>query len=184
MAAGAARRFGDCKALQPLGDTHLLGSAITRLNQADIEDIRIISGAWHEKMQHASLQGATLHYCQNWPLGLGHSIAYGVEQVEHADGILILLADQVAVTSEDILRLTQAFDGQRSVCAYYADRRGVPAIFAVQHWKALTALEGDQGARQLLQQNDTIVAIDMPNAAIDIDTKEQLDVFRAKNYTR
>lgn len=180
MAAGAASRFGDCKALQPLGDNSLLGSAIARLSQAGIEDIRIISGAWHEKMLQAPIQGATLHYCQDWQRGLGHSIAFGVEQVDQADGILILLADQVAVTSEDILRLQQAFDGQHSVCAHYANRKGVPAIFAPRHWPALMALEGDRGARQLLQQHDAIVAIDMPNAAIDIDTKEQLEGFRAQ----
>ena len=180
MAAGAASRFGDCKALQTIGDTNLLGRAIARLSQAGIEDIRIISGAWHEKMQHAPQFGATLHYCQDWQRGLGHSIAFGVEQVDQADGILILLADQVAVTSEDILHLLQAFDGQHSVCAHYADRKGVPAIFAPQHWPGLMALEGDRGARQLLQQDDAIAAVDMPNAAIDIDTKEQLERFRAQ----
>ncbi|HSG60326.1 MAG TPA: nucleotidyltransferase family protein [Pseudomonadales bacterium] len=180
MAAGAATRFGACKVLTDIGGTTPLQLAIKNLQAIGIDDIRVISGAWHQHLVSAELAHAKLMYCEQWQLGLGHSIAFGATSVTEADGILVLLADQVALTKQDLQCLIEAFDGNKSVCAYYSNRRAVPAIFAKQHWPNLRRLKGDRGAQQLLNEDSEIVAIDLPHAAFDIDTKEQLDLFRAQ----
>ena len=55
--------------------------------------------------------------------------------------------------------------------ARYHGRNGAPAVFGRIHFGALMALEGDQGARGLLNGGpERVAAIDMPELGIDLDT--------------
>ena len=91
--------------------------------------------------------------------------------------VLLMLADQAAVTAEDLKRLAGAWRRQPEyiAAARYAVTTGVPAIFPRSTFLDLTSLRGDVGARVLLQRNpDRVVRVPMASAAIDIDTPEDL----------
>lgn len=180
MAAGSASRFGSCKSVVDIGGTTPLQKVVDTLTAVGIDDIRVISGAWHRAIADALPANTSLHYNPNWQNGLGSSIAFGANTVSDGDGILIVLADQIALQLSDLKDLLDCFDGQHSVCAHYSGKRGVPAIFAQQHWPALRQLSGDSGAKQLLHDDTAIVAVELPNAAVDIDTQQQLEMFRAQ----
>ena len=52
---------------------------------------------------------------------------------------------------------------------------GVPAIFPRLSFSELAELRGDQGARMVLERNNyRLVRVPMSNAAIDLDTPEDL----------
>ena len=69
-----------------------------------------------------------------------------------ADAVLLLLADQAAVTVEDLRRMIGVWRRQPHciVAARYDSIVGVPAIFPRADYAALAGLRGDQGARVLL----------------------------------
>ncbi len=124
------------------------------------------------------------HVCRNddYDEGIGSSIRAGMRSLPAtASGVLILLADQVAVTVADLAMLVAAWRSQpeRRVAAAYGGTAGVPAIFPASDFPALARLAGDRGAQRLLHAGESsLVTMPMPSAAIDIDTTADLEAFR------
>jgi molybdenum cofactor cytidylyltransferase len=118
---------------------------------------------------------------RGWAEGLAASIRAGIEHLPgHCGGALLLLADQCAVTSTDLRRLADTWyrDRLAIVAAQYGGGWGVPAIFPRSSFPALLALRGEHGARALLLHPvGRRVGVPMPNAAIDIDTVQELQAL-------
>ena len=180
MAAGEGRRFGGCKPLAIVHGTTLLQRMVSQVRHL-VSHTCVVTGAWHTSIVQAQRDGdltdVTLIYNPAWQNGLGHSIAVGVSQLERDfDGILILLADQVAITASDIEALINQFEWNNIACGYYAGRRGVPAIFAKNSFQQLKSLTDDRGAKRLLYSSDVPVSeYNMPEASVDIDTQKDLE---------
>jgi CTP:molybdopterin cytidylyltransferase MocA len=115
---------------------------------------------------------------RDWREGIASSIRAGVARLPSSCGaVLLMLADQAAVTSEDLKRLAGVWRRQPDyiAAARYGTTTGVPAIFPRSTFADLGALRGDVGARALLQRNpDRVVRVPMASAAIDVDTPEDL----------
>lgn len=188
LAAGQGARFGGCKPLARVAGGSLLQRSIDQARRLFPRDVFVVSGAWHQALEQArqagELSGATLLHHPGWADGLGGSLAFGVSQLAPAyQGILVMLADQVAVTHRDLARLRASFDGGNIVCGQYGGRRGVPALFGANRFARLQALSGDQGAKALLyDEGIPVCECPMPAAAIDIDTREQLGQWRDKRW--
>ena len=96
--------------------------------------------------------------------------------------VMLLLADQAAVTADDLRRLAGSWrkQPQQIAAALYGGACGAPAIFPRSSFRALAELRGDTGARTLLLRNpDRVVRVPMPSAAIDVDTPEDLLALEA-----
>src|SRR6185295_2695889 len=123
-----------------------------------------------------------------WQEGIGGSIRCGMAALPPAcDAVLVMLADQVGVSSDDLKRLTAAWKGQDGsiVAALYSGTVGVPAIFPRWCFSDLASLRGDVGAKRVLQRyRDRLVRVPMPNAATDLDTPEQLEELRRVRQPR
>jgi molybdenum cofactor cytidylyltransferase len=179
LAAGASTRFGSPKQLVRLNGRPLLHRAVSQAAEVGGHAVSVILGAHAAELapllRHTS---ASVLVNRAWPEGLASSIRLGVAHLPPScDGVLLTLADQAAVTGNDLKRLYGMWrrDPHRIVASRYEGAVGVPAIFPRSEFAALAALRGDRGARGLLQgRSDQIVAIDLANAAIDIDTPEDL----------
>ena len=127
-------------------------------------------------MRSSRLPAITVN--REWSEGIASSIREGIAHTPAtADGVLILLADQAAVSVEDLRRLSSTWRRNPSslVAAQYAGRFGVPAIFPRWCFRELIELRGDRGAQTLLQRHvDRLVRIPMPSAELDIDRPEDL----------
>jgi molybdenum cofactor cytidylyltransferase len=179
LAAGASTRFGSAKQLVRIDGRPILHSVVG--NAVDIAGhattVVLGSGA-------AELSGLLRHtpasviVNRDWSEGMGSSIRCAVARLPGScDGVLIVLADQVAVTREDLLRLAGAWrrNPDSIVAASYSATVGVPAIFPRWSFAALGELHGDHGARALLHRHpDRLLRVPMSNAAVDIDTPEDL----------
>ncbi len=113
--------------------------------------------------------------------GMGSSLRAGMEALraweehaaETADRVLLLVADQPLVAVEHLRRLLTEPAPDGIAAADYNSRLGVPAVFGREHFAALAAARGDEGARPLLRTLPA-AAVAMPEAALDIDTPEDL----------
>jgi len=63
---------------------------------------------------------------------------------------------------------------QNIAAARYAGSLGVPAVFPTSYWPQLRDLRGDHGAKQIVLAATAVSWVDMPAAALDVDTPEQL----------
>lgn len=178
LAAGAASRFGSAKQLISHHGKPLLQHCIDKASGICRGRISVVLGANHQQIE-PQISGAKVILNNHWQQGLGTSIAAGVANIDpQSDGLLILLADQIALTTEDLKLLLKAFDGSNTVSAYYAGRRGVPALFPRSLYADLKLLSGDSGAKVVLQRGDiNLVEIDLPQASMDIDTPDDWTGF-------
>lgn len=175
-AAGRSSRFGACKQLLAMHGKSLLQQAVDRANAVAPGAVFVVTGADHQAISQ-TVRDAALIYNPAWSDGLGGSIACGVERIaDNHDGILVVLADQVALERDDLQRLCDGYDGGNIVCARYQGQRGVPALFCRESYPLLRRLTGDRGAKSLLRDGRFMVTeVPMENAAVDIDTEEDLN---------
>ena len=180
MAAGESRRFGSCKLLANIDGKPMLQRSIELAQSTDASLIRVVTGRWHQEVKQAQTSGLIddidLIYNSNWQPGLGNSIATGISQVASlCDEALVLLADQVRVSGEDLKRLTLRDDKNQIACASYSKTLGPPAIFPAQFFPELEKLSGDKGAKALLAElTATHCQIDIPSASLDVDVLSDL----------
>ncbi|HEY8509955.1 MAG TPA: nucleotidyltransferase family protein [Steroidobacteraceae bacterium] len=179
LAAGESRRFGSPKQLVRVNGRPLLHTAVSRAVEVAGHAVTVVLGANAAQLtpllRHAP---ASIVINRAWSEGMGSSIRVGVLSIpQTSDGVLLMLADQPAVTTEDLRRLVATWRRQPQyiAAAQYSGTVGVPAIFPQTSFRDLAELRGDRGARALLLRNpDRLVRVAMESAAIDIDTPEDL----------
>jgi molybdenum cofactor cytidylyltransferase len=111
--------------------------------------------------------------------GMASSLVAGFSspQAKEADGILVMLADMPGVSVADLDMLIAAFrasSGQSIVRAVSHGKRGNPVVLPRPLYDAVLKLEGDVGARYIIETSEVpIVDVDIGDAAhLDVDTPE------------
>ena len=140
-----------------------------------------VTGHQSERV-HEALAGLELDMINNphFADGLSSSLKAGIAKVpETAAGAMIVLGDMPGVSSADIDQLIEAFrkcGGKAVVRASYGGKRGNPVILPRSLFAAVAELEGDTGARHLVEsEGPDVVDIEIgPAAAVDVDTPEAL----------
>lgn len=179
LAAGASTRLGQPKQLVKLGGRPALHRVVSAAVGIAGHSVTVVIGAHAKELTHLlGHSPASLIVNREWEEGMASSIRRGLASMPAAcDAVMILLGDQVAVTTDDLKRLVNAWKEQDSVIATatYERHVGVPAIFPRVCFSELAELRGDNGARLVLERNNyRLVRVPMPNAAIDLDTPEDL----------
>jgi molybdenum cofactor cytidylyltransferase len=178
LAAGHSRRFNDGdKLAEPFLDKPLAYHVVTALEKVPfLARIAVVSDT--------VLDFATLGYQvvenPDPSLGQARSLCFGVNAAQDAgaEAVLVALADMPRVTAGHVYRLFDAYDGSGAVVASSDGVRPMPpALFGKDRFDALLALEGDEGARELVKRGHHVVA--SPAELVDIDTQDDLRALRA-----
>lgn len=180
LAAGAGRRFGGPKPLAVYRGEVLVARALRSVAGGCDAGVTVVVGAAGADVAaaaRAALPAVRVVANADWATGLAGSLRAGLAaQPAHAAAVLVLLADQPAVTPADLAALRAAWlaDPGRIVAAGFAGTAGVPAILPRGTWPALAALTGDQGARTVIAEAADRIVVPLPNAARDVDTPDDL----------
>lgn len=111
--------------------------------------------------------------------GMGSSLAAGVEASARASGWIVALGDMPVIHVETIAAVKRALEAGARIAAPFdaGGRRGHPVGFSSALLGELVALDGDAGARVILERHaDAIARIETQDAGIfvDIDTPQDL----------
>jgi molybdenum cofactor cytidylyltransferase len=179
LAAGASSRLGQPKQLVKLGGRPALHTVVSNAVAVAGNAVTVVLGAHAQDLTRLLAHSpASVIVNRHWEEGIASSLRYGLSAMPStASAALIMLGDQVAVTSDDLRRLINAWKGHDTVIAasVYQGHVGVPAIFPQWCFTELRELRGDRGARMILERHAHRLAhVQMPNAAIDLDTPEDL----------
>lgn len=179
LAAGASRRLGQPKQLVRLAGRPALHIVVANAAAVAGHAVTVVVGAHAREMTRLLAHSpASVIVNRHWEEGMASSLRLGIACLPPAcHAVLVLLGDQVAITADDLKRLIGAWKGEPSMIAasIYAQRVGVPAIFPRLTFSELAELRGDHGARMVLERNNyRLVRVPMANAAIDLDTPEDL----------
>lgn len=179
LAAGASSRFGSPKQLVRVDGRPLLHAAVSRAVEVAGHAVSVVLGAHAADLapllRHTA---ASIVINRDWSEGMASSIRAGVSRLPGScGGVMLVLADQAAVTAEDLRRLATSWRQQPDyiIAAQYGATLGAPAIFPASYFRDLTELRGDRGAQALFKRNpDRVIRVPMDSASIDIDTPEDL----------
>jgi molybdenum cofactor cytidylyltransferase len=183
LAAGKGTRMGGGKMTAMLGGKALVRHTADAAAECDLKPLIAVLG--HDASAVAAvLDGVDLVTIHNpaFASGMATSLKAGIAALpDTADGALILLGDMPHVTPALINILVKAFSdhpGAKAVVPMVANQRGNPILIGRKLFDAVLQLEGDTGARKLLDMAGTgVVEIRVEDAAvlIDVDTPEALD---------
>lgn len=172
---------GPNKLLALFGGEPLVRRTAARAIASRASGVTVVTGHQAERVAEALAElDVRIVHNSDFGSGLAGSLRVGVAAVPDApDGMLVLLGDMPEVASEHINRLIAAFaasDGSVVVRATHDGRRGNPVILPRRLFAGLVTLEGDTGARALIEAEEGAV-IDVEigqGASIDVDTPEAL----------
>ena len=189
LAAGAARRMaGRDKLLEPVEGEPLVARLARRLAASGVDETVAVL-APGDNARRAALAETSARLVENPRAaeGMGTSIAAGVAAARSdTDAVVIVMGDMPEITAGAVDRLIAAYDpgeGRAIVRAAAADgRAGHPVLFGRRFLEPLRGLEGDRGARGVIDEHPdfvTDVALEGEAALIDLDTPEAWAAWRA-----
>lgn len=184
LAAGKSERFGGVKLVQSIGQESMINAAITIYQQIPHYHFSVVLGANSDLIKKHIQHTVTTVQCTNWLQGMSASIKSGIKAMpEGASHVLIALSDQVAITAKQI-RLLVANSKQspdQIIAAKYHNQSGVPVIFPRKYFTSLCELQGDKGARELINnKKNEVLSVNMESAGFDIDTKDELSLWLSR----
>lgn len=182
LAAGRSSRMGGPNKLMALFDGEPL---VRRLAEqaagSRATGLSVVTGHQGERIRQA-LSGLTLDIADNpdFAEGLSTSLKAGIAAVPAmASGALVVLGDMPRITSADLDRLIETFErsgGMAVVRASHFGKRGNPVILPRALFEGVRQLQGDTGARHLVEAHDVeVIDVELGEGAfIDVDTPEAL----------
>jgi molybdenum cofactor cytidylyltransferase len=190
LAAGEGSRYGGMKQLADIDGEPMVRRVAKTVLQSGAP-VMVVVGA-HADEVVSTLDGLPLQtvLCEDWHLGMGHSIGKGVRELMQnfpdASGVLLCLADQPLLRSLTIQAIldSHARTPEHLIAAIYHGIQGPPALFPRDCFNALASLSGSQGARMLLEREAERIEVIACDDLIDVDTEEDLQRVRQQLASR
>jgi molybdenum cofactor cytidylyltransferase len=141
----------------------------------------------HESPIRRALEGLPVRWAINRDAehGMSTAIRAGITALPaNTDAAIVALADQPLVDAHVVAQLVARWreGGARAVQPRYDDGRGHPVLFDASLFPALCALEGDVGARAVLDSaGDALELLSVAGARpVDVDTPDALRAVAAE----
>ncbi len=185
LAAGRSSRMGEGgshKLLAEFDGVPLVRRSAQTALESNALSVTVVTGHRRVEIEQV-LSGLSVNLIENpdYVSGMASSLITGIslEAVRDANGILIMLADMPGVSADDLNILIAAFvdSGARAIVrAVSRGKRGNPVILPRSLNAAILRLEGDVGARHIIETAGVpIVDIEIGDAAhLDVDTPEEV----------
>lgn len=181
LAAGQSRRMqGSDKLLRHVGDEPMLRHCV-KVALASAVDHCIVVLRKDAQAHRDALLGLPVQIVEakEAPLGMSASLSAGVLAIKNAPkAILIALADMPDVTPEHFNAAIDAHEPNKNrliICPVNPrGKRGHPVLFDAKYAENLAMLEGDTGAKNILQKiPECVFELSSDNAVcLDLDTPE------------
>lgn len=182
LAAGLSRRAGSRnKLLSDFAGRPMIARVVAGVLASRARPVVVVTG--HEAgLVCQGLAGQPVEFVENpdYRSGMAGSIGCGVGALPaSATGVLICLGDMPEVAAATLDRLIEAaskITDRDILVPVESGRRGNPVLFGRRWFDRLGELEGDRGAKRLVDENpDRVieVAVDDSGIFVDYDGDEQ-----------
>ena len=191
LAAGSSARLGEPKQLLSYQHKSLLDTTTDAAKKVAFGRVVVILGGNYEKIErHINHTGVKVVYNPDWEQGMSTSIRTGLQHVmqenKELDAVILTVCDQPLITGEVFAALVERAQstGKGIIASAYSGTLGVPVLFSKYHFADLALLNGEQGAKKLLERyKDELASVPFEDGAVDIDTPEDYIKLINKNIT-
>jgi molybdenum cofactor cytidylyltransferase len=179
LAAGRGTRFGSDKRLARLPDGRSLLAASVESALQVFAEVHVLLRPGDDPQALGLPVACRIIRCHDSDQGMGHSLAAGIRAMagQDAEAIAVLLGDMPWIRADSLQLLCSHAAAERIVYPRYDGQRGHPVLFGRAFWSQLQALNGDEGARALLQANASAchgIVLHDPGVLRDVDRPEAL----------
>jgi molybdenum cofactor cytidylyltransferase len=190
LAAGASRRLGRPKQLEPWGETNLLSVVMERTREFPVDEVWVVLGYEAEAiLDQCDLGDAGVIENPEWEEGIASSIRVGLDtllRLSRCERALIVLGDQPLIPVEvvEAMVASHAESTHPVSVPKYRFSWGNPVLVDRVLWPRLMSLEGDDGARRMWQAhpewvNEVWFSEMTPR---DVDTELDVTQMRPKHF--
>ena len=184
LAAGMSKRMGQPKVLMRLNGKTLVHYPIQLAIIHQLQPIVVIAGKHIDEMKKSLkvTQGIDFVFNPDYESGMASSLKLGIQTVgAKVDAVIVFLADQPFIPNEVVQSLIDHYmlhkeEGVRIVRPQYDGVLGHPILFDRSVFNEFNMINGDQGGRNVIQNNIKylkIVSFNNRNWGVDIDTPEE-----------
>jgi molybdenum cofactor cytidylyltransferase len=183
LAAGESSRMGEPKQLLTYEGTSLIRRIADAAVRAVDHPVVTVLGANCELI-HPHLIDTPVHVVVNfeWRKGLSSSIGTGLKALLHfspeTEAVIFTLCDQPYVTHEvfsEMISLAQNTSRTIVACAYN-NTLGNPVLFKKEHFAELLGLNGQAGAKKVIEQHpESVESLPFSLGGVDIDTMQDYE---------
>ena len=182
LAAGAGSRFGGGKLLAAYGSGVLLHGALAAAFAAPVRGVTVVTGADAEAVAAAARSfdpRVRVVHAPDHAEGMGASLRTGIASLPpDASAVFVVLGDMPRVPHGVARSLADAvLKGAPAAAPTFGGRRGNPVLLGRELFPGLLALQGDEGARRILQGlGDRLVLVEARDDGVlfDVDQKSDL----------
>jgi molybdenum cofactor cytidylyltransferase len=182
LAAGISSRMGDPKLLLEWGDHSILEETVDQVQGAGYDGVVVVLGEnWEELDDLLGDRPVKTARNLNFRSGMSSSIKAGVAFLESdATAFAIVLADQPLIKSKTHdLVLAKFRSSKAGICVpVFEETIGHPVVFSAKYRADMFALQGDHGARGVLDlraDDVTRYEVKTPEVVASINTKIEYD---------
>ncbi|MDE0671553.1 MAG: nucleotidyltransferase family protein [Caldilineaceae bacterium] len=190
LAAGSGSRFGGAKQVAVLGGRTMVEHAIAIADRArrPPSPIVVVTGAHQAEVERTvvpllgNYSGLSMCHNPDWSLGMSTSLRTGIDHLERTasdvEAVLFMLSDQPLVSPDLLCSLQQRWHQGWTMAAPVHEGKllGAPALFGRVWWPCIRNLQGDRGARGILETHqDEVGGVETdPGQLADIDARQDL----------
>lgn len=185
LAAGYSRRMGSDKLSMDLCGKAVLQHSIDQVIKSGVSRVLVVIREAEQAERYTKTENVRFVINREAQVGMSSSIraALGVLDSE-PDAVLIVNGDMPFYGTANYARLISLWEetDQGIAASYYMNEIRNPVIFSARFFGDITTIEGDRGAKEIVQKNLSEVKfmeILDPNLLVDIDTIEDLEYARS-----
>ena len=177
LAAGLSTRFGEQKMSHRLGDGQTIFEASIKQYQKVFKNVTVVISSDSGLQKIATQLDINIVEVNDPTKGMSQSIIAGIQSQPDSSAWLIALGDMPYVKIETLIQLAEKATEINIAVPVYDSRRGNPAILGCGFKTGLLSLQGDVGAKELINRNELIVRkvhVDDMGVLHDIDRPEDI----------
>ncbi|MEM7538509.1 MAG: selenium cofactor biosynthesis protein YqeC [Chloroflexota bacterium] len=186
LAAGASRRMGRSKQVEVVDGEMMVVRAVRNALASGADRVFVVTGAYEDKviaaLEAIQADEPRLQFVHNteWETGQASSVRAAIHALGDSSisAITFMPVDQPFLPSSLLQRVMYEWRVGAQLVAPTVDGklRGAPALWDRVYWPELLTLDGDVGARPILQkyQNDVAAVSVKAELLRDIDSPEDL----------
>jgi molybdenum cofactor cytidylyltransferase len=181
LAAGSGSRFGGGKLMAYWRGGVLIDGALDAAFAAPVEAVYVVVGADPAVAAHARARGAHVVEAADHALGLSASLKAGIAALpKDSAGALVLPGDMPLIPHAVLQPLVAAVrDGAPAAVPLFGGVVGNPACLSAALFPEVMRLEGDRGARGLIEGlGEAVAQVAAPNAGVLFDVDRPGDLNR------
>lgn len=184
LASGFSRRMGKNKLLEKIGPKYLIQYIIETVLESAVDNVVVVYRDKELENVLKQYNRIQMIFNKNAANGQSEAIKKAINGMNGVGNYLFFVGDQPLISVDTINMIINEYDQNESeiVAAMYNGKRGNPVLFSNNMVPELLKLEGDEGGRQVLRNNEHKIAyvnISDLKESFDVDCPKDLEHMKS-----